>query len=104
MLELVKIVGGISWVLGLVMWVADPTLAMLALVVAIICTIYSVSKTREQRHKELVTAQTVRPVAGASVKSPSVAERLAELDKLKASGAINNDEYQAKRQQILDSI
>jgi hypothetical protein len=34
----------------------------------------------------------------------SVAERLAEIDQLKASGAISEEEHQSQRQRILDQV
>ena len=47
--------------------------------------------------------QQSNPEATAS-SSRSAKERLAELDALKESGTLSDNEYEAKRQQILDSI
>jgi hypothetical protein len=53
-------------------------------------------------------AQAAAPSAAASFTSappePSTAQRLQELETLRATGAISDDEYAAKRQQILADL
>ncbi len=107
MLELVKFVGGISWVIGILFLFAVPPIGFLILLVALLCTIYATSKTREKRHAELLAAsssQTTAPAQPASTPQPSVASRLDELEKLKEAGTLTDEEYQEKRRQILDSL
>jgi len=52
------------------------------------------------------TQPVAQPVAQPVVETrkPTVEERLRKLDKLKQDGLINQDEYQQKRQQILNDI
>lgn len=54
--ELIKIVGVIAWTVGLLLFLVDPVLAIAVLVVAVLLTIASVSRTREKRHQELLDA------------------------------------------------
>lgn len=56
--EAVKAIGGIAWVIGIVLFLVQPTIGAFVLVIALLLTVWSVQKTREQRHKELV--QSVR--------------------------------------------
>ena len=102
-LELVKIVGGIAWVVGLVMLFVVPTAGILILALAIALTIVSVNRTREHRHKELLAAAQPRQTPEAQ-KPPDLADRLDRLDRLREAGKINDDEYASLRQQILDSL
>ena len=58
---------------------------------------------QQQAYSSAAAAQPVQQAAPASTE-PSVEERLADLDKLAAGGYITPEEYQARKQAILDSI
>jgi hypothetical protein len=64
-MELVRAIGGISWVVGLFTLLISPTFGLLIIGVAALLTVWSVSKTREQRHQELV--RSVREGSGKPV-------------------------------------
>jgi Short C-terminal domain len=53
----------------------------------------------QAKARAIAELKNAAPSAG-----PDIATRLAELDRLKASGALSPDEYDAQRQRILDSI
>ena len=100
--EVVELVGGIAWLVGLVTLFILPPLGLLILLVAIILTILSVVWTRQRRHQELVQAASPKAVPTVAPKTPQ--DRLAALDELKASGSVSDDEYEQQRRRILDEI
>lgn len=55
-MELIRAVGGISWVVGIIVLFVQPTVGLLILALALILTVWSVTKTRERRHQELLDA------------------------------------------------
>jgi preprotein translocase subunit YajC len=55
-MELIRAVGGISWVVGLVLLFTVPVVGLIVLGVAVLATIWSVQQTRERRHQELLAA------------------------------------------------
>jgi hypothetical protein len=55
-MELIRAVGGISWVVGLVLLFTVPVAGLIVLGVAVLATIWSVQQTRERRHQELLAA------------------------------------------------
>jgi Flp pilus assembly protein TadB len=64
-MELVRAVGGISWVVGILILFVSPTVGLVVLTVALLFTVWSVSKTREKRHQELLeAARSVRESGG----------------------------------------
>ena len=105
-MELVKLIGGFAWVIGLVLFFAvDPTAGMVVLAVAILATLWSRAKDRERKHAELVHAsQKAAPAPAPQPARLSTAERLANLDALRQTGTISSDEHAAKRQAILDDL
>ena len=60
MSEIIKFVGGISWPIGLVLLFVAPVAGLIVLGVAVLATISTVSRTREQRHQEILAAQRDR--------------------------------------------
>lgn len=54
--ELIKILGVLAWVAGLLLLLVDPVVAIGVLVLALLLTIRNVSLTREKRHQELLDA------------------------------------------------
>jgi Flp pilus assembly protein TadB len=56
MQELVKFGGAILWIVGLVGLFLDPVFGMLVLVVALMLSIWSVQRTRQRRHQEVLDA------------------------------------------------
>lgn len=54
--ELIRFVGGIGWVVGLILLVVSPTIGVIVLVFAVLATVASVTRTRERRHQELLDA------------------------------------------------
>ena len=100
MLELAKFVGGVSWIVGVLLLFIVPEIGWVVLLVALLATIWVTTKTRERRHQELLAAQGRTE----SQAPASVSDRLAELDKIREAGGLSDEEYQDKRQQILDSL
>lgn len=104
MVELAKIIGALAWVVGIFTIFLVPPLGIIALLVAVLITIYTVTKTREQRHQEVVHA-ALQGQESAPAQSPlSVSERLEELSRLKEQGAITEEEHEAKRREIIDEL
>lgn len=103
MLELVKIVGALAWIVGLITLFLFPPVGMLVLLVAGVISIYTATKTRDKRHKDLVRAasQASKPTQKTA---PSLSDRLKELEQLKEQGAISDEEYEKMRQQVLDQL
>ena len=56
MLEIAKIVGAVAWVAGLLLLLLSPALGWLVLFVAVVISISTATRTRQQRHKELLEA------------------------------------------------
>ena len=54
--EILKVVGGLVWVVALVTLFAYPPLGVGVLVVAVLLTTMSVMRTRERRHREILDA------------------------------------------------
>jgi hypothetical protein len=54
--EIVKLIGGVAWLVGLVMLFLLPPLGILILLLAIVLTILSVVWTRQRRQNELIQA------------------------------------------------
>lgn len=103
MLELAKIIGALVWIVGLVLLFVLWPVGVLVLVLAVIISIYTATKTREKRHKEIVQAASQgRPAP--SKRAPSTSERLEELNRLREQGAISDDEYMSMRRDILDQL
>ena len=100
--EVVKLIGGISWLVGLIMLFVRPPLGIVILLFAMVLTILSVTWTRQRRHDELV-GSAARTAAAPTSPKGTVA-RLAELDELKALGAVSDDEYAQERKRILKEI
>jgi hypothetical protein len=59
--ELIKLVGGVSWIVGVVTLFVSPIFGVIILGVAVLATIASVTRTRERRHQELLDAARQRP-------------------------------------------
>lgn len=51
-----------------------------------------------------IESATANKQENATVESPSAESRLAELDKLRKSGVISEEEYQMKRKEIIDKL
>ena len=68
----------IGWVVALAMAVADP--------------------------KPSVIVQTPSPSPTSQPQNRSVSDRLAELERLRESGVVSQEEYEAKRQDLVDSL
>ena len=110
--EIVKLIGGILWLVGIPMLFLFPPLGVFIVFFAIILSILSVVWTRQRRHDdlvEIVEAASSRPADPTIAVDPTTAPRdaqtrLAELEELKASGAIAEAEYAQARKRILDGI
>ena len=107
--EIVKIVGGIAWPVGIVTLFVLPPFGILILLLAIVLTILSVVWTRQRRHDELIQAASSPTAAPTIAPDPTIDSkaakaRLAEIEELKDSGAISDDEYAEMRKRILDEI
>ncbi len=59
-MELVKIVGALAWVVGVVMLFVVPVFGVAVLLVALLLSVWTTQKTRERRHQELLDTTTVR--------------------------------------------
>lgn len=72
--------------------------------------IFSEVEADEQRDSDRDAAALAKamreqmPAAPAAGAAPSVQERLAQLDELRAQGLVSDDEYASKRQAILDAL
>ena len=97
--EVIKIVGGIAWPVGIVMLFVVPSFGILVLLLAIVLSALSIVWTRQSRHAELVQATSSPTTTPKATKA-----RLAETEELKASGAISDAEYAQMRQRILDEL
>ncbi len=78
-----------------------PIILVIGLVIVILYAVRQFNSKRDEQHDEMVSAiesakETTLPT------SPE--DRLAELDSLRDSGAVSDEEYEAKRREILDSI
>ena len=101
-MELAKAMGGVAWVIGIVAVVLEPIVGIIILVIALMLTLWVRSKDREQKHAQLV--QAAQEPAQPAAQPASVSDRLAELDRLKAAGALTDEEYETKRQDIIGSL
>jgi len=109
MLEVAKFVGAMVWIVGFIFVFIFPPVGFFILLVALLISIATASRTRELRHQEIVSLAgkgplVTRPPTPSSPPKPSVSDRLGELDKLRETGVISDEEHQAKRQKILDEI
>ncbi len=110
--EIVKLICGILWLFGIPMLFLFPPFGVFILFFAIILSILSVVWTRQRRHDdlvEIVEAASSRPAGPTIAVDPTIVPRdaqtrLAELEELKASGAIAEAEYAQTRKRILDEI
>ena len=118
--EIVKLIGGVAWLVGLVMLFLLPPLGILILLLAIVLTILSVVWTRQRRQNELIQALSSpmarpNPADAPAASSPTAhrpnpadapdpTARLVEILELKASGAISADEYAQARKGIFDEL
>ncbi len=113
--EIVKLAGGLAWPVGLIVLFLLPPLGLTILFFAIVLTILSTSWTRQRRHNELVQAASPPMRSPTIASDPPVAPelttpskdaqaRLADIDELKTSGAISEDEYIQLRRRILDEV
>jgi len=107
--EVVKFVGGLLAVIGIALLFVSPVLGLLVLALVGVLGVVSGIKTREKRHAELLEA-TQHPVKQRPVEPPAtsasnvIKERLSELEQLRSDGLVSDDEYETKRQEILDSL
>lgn len=108
MLEVAKFVGAMFWLFGLVFLFLLPPFGMFILLIAVLISVFTATKTRGRRHNEIVGAVgKIPPAAQPSTSAPpphSVADRLAELTKLRDTGLVSEEEYQTKRQDILGEV
>lgn len=54
--EAIKVVGGVMWVLGVLLLLVEPFFGVVALAVAVLATVATVTRTRARRHQELLDA------------------------------------------------
>lgn len=104
--EIVKVVGGIAWLVGLILLFVNAALALLVLLIALILSVLSLVWTRQRRHDDLLEAAK-GGAASAAARAPvpkDTQARAAELESLRAAGTISDDEYERKRQLIIDDI
>ena len=110
MTEVLKFLGAIVWLGGAALLFVEPLIGGIVLVIALLTTLYVRSNYRKRKHAELIQASEraipTAPPPSLSVSEPSlsVSERLSQLDWLKDSGAITDEEYEVKRQEILGSL
>ena len=80
-----------------------PIILVIGLVIVILYAARQASLKKAAQHQEVVSA-----IEGATnvevTPSRSAEERLAEIDSLRESGSLSQEEYEAKRKEILDSI
>ena len=55
-MEGLKMVGGLAWVIGIVLFLVEPLLGFVVLLVALLLSVKSVQGTKERRHQELLEA------------------------------------------------
>ena len=103
MVEVFKFLGVVLWIGGAALFVVEPLLGVMILLIALLFTLWVLYKDREKKHAELIKASQ-KAIPTAPPHSPSVSDRLAELDSLKEAGTITDEEYEVKRQDILGSL
>ena len=110
MLELIKLLNVLVWIVGIVLLLTGSFGAgMIALLIALFVSVAAAAETRKRREEALVETTTAAAAGAAEeaiakAQPPMTSDRLAELDRLKASEQISEDEYQAKRKSILDGL
>ena len=108
MLELIKLLNVLVWIVGgLLLLTGSFGPGIIVLLVALFISVAASAETRKRREEKLIettTAIATEAATGAVTKQPTTSDRLAELDKLKASEQISEDEYHAKRKSILDGL
>ena len=72
---MVKIIGAIAWLAGLVLLFLFPPMGLLILLIAIVLSILSLTWTRQARHAEVVAAAKAQPSPAPPLKK-STADRL----------------------------
>jgi hypothetical protein len=98
------------WLLGLVLLFTIPLLGVPVLIAALVLSILTGISVREDRHKELIEATKSAAVTNEPPSSPNPAKdlspegRLGQLAKWREDGLITNDEYDQKRQEIIDEL
>lgn len=90
-----KIDGGLAWIFGLFALFTVSPAGVLILVVALSISIYTATKTREKRDKEVVQAASQSKTPN-EPRPPSATERLEELARLKDQGATTEEEYETR--------
>lgn len=73
------------------------------IIVVVVFAVWSSMLRRDQQHDEVVSAIKGK-TQDKTPHSRTAEERLAEIDSLRESGALSDEEYEAKRKEILDSI
>jgi hypothetical protein len=109
MSEVIRLVGALSWLLGLLLLLLFPPLGLLILLLALVLSILSVTRTRRERHEELIAAMKApAPVSAPTSPTPAAdlppEARLGQLKKWLEDGLITQTEYDEKRQAVIDSI
>ncbi len=103
--EFVKIIGAVAWLLGILFFFVFPPVGIVMLLVALIITIGSaVSRTRSQRHDEMLQAMRVSEKQSQTppVTSPkSTADELAKLVELRDQGFLTDSEFEAAKKKYL---
>lgn len=106
--ELVKLVGAVLFVPGILLLFWQPAVAFVFLIPAVILSLLSLIWTREQKDIERKEAEwaTPRTAPPRSIppRAPTPAERLKELKSLHVSGLLTDDEYEQKRKAIVDEM
>jgi hypothetical protein len=108
--ELIKVIGALMWLGGMILLFVAPPLGFLVLVGAIVLSFLSLVRTRRERHEELLAAtQSPRyqePPEMAKDEPPEhrVRGRLKELEALHRDGVITDAEYEQKRREIIGGL
>lgn len=98
-----KIDGALAWIFGRFALFTVPPAGVLILVVALSISIYTATKTRDKRDKEVVQAASQSKTPN-EPRPPPATERLEELARLKDQGATTEEEYETKRIDIFGDL
>lgn len=103
-LEATKFVGALIWIAAIITLFLVPAASIPLFFVAVLVSAYTWRKTREKRHAELVSAASHSGQQQSAKKPVPPSERLQKLSRLKEQGVITEEEYERKRQEIVDQL
>ncbi len=110
MFEAAKVIAVLAWPAGILLLASGNGGGGIAvLLFALFMSVATRAETRKRREEALVETTTAAAAGAAEeaiakAQPPTIGDRLAELETLKASEQISEDEYKAKRRSILDGL